>query len=398
MENRALAALRRSFGFARFRPLQGEIVAAALAGDDILAVLPTGGGKSLCYQLPALIEERPTVVVSPLVALMKDQVDALRARGIAAGLLDATLGPERHEARLRAFERGGLRLLYLAPERLLRADVLERLARAPLGRVAVDEAHCVSEWGHEFRPAYRRLGELRARFEGVPYLALTATATPAVRDDIAACLRLRSPRIFIGGFDRPNLRYGVRRAEPDAGDIVRFVRARRGGAGIIYAGTRDGAERCSAALERAGVAALPYHAGLSPRARHLHQERFLDGRAQVVCATIAFGMGIDKPDVRFVAHLDLPPSLDAYYQETGRAGRDGMHADCFLFFTPAQVAARRRFAARVEGIAERRAAARRVEAVVGYVRTKECRRARLLAYFGARVEDTKCGACDNCGQ
>jgi ATP-dependent DNA helicase RecQ len=335
--NAARAELERRFGYADFRGGQAEAVAAVLSARDVLVLMPTGGGKSLCYQVPALVLEGLTVVVSPLISLMKDQVDALERRGISATLIDSTLETRDAEARLARAVAGAVKLLYVAPERFEAAGFLPRLLRASLALLAVDEAHCVSQWGHDFRPAYLRLGEVRDRL-GVPVVALTATATPAVRSDVARHLRLRDPVIIVRGFDRPNLAWHVRHARSDAEKerlLVRLARApARGGVTLVYASTRKRVDVAADLLNRSGVRAAAYHAGVSASERRRLQEGFMAESIGIVVATNAFGMGIDKPNVRRVVHYDLPGSLECYYQEAGRAGRDGEPAECVLIYSP----------------------------------------------------------------
>ncbi|MGH7728336.1 MAG: DNA helicase RecQ [Vulcanimicrobiaceae bacterium] len=391
-----LDALKHSFGFSTFRPLQREIVAAALRGEDVLALLPTGGGKSLCYQLPALLSCGLTLVVSPLIALMKDQVDALRANGIAATFLNSSLDGGTAFDRLEALERGEYTLLYVAPERLLLQDFLGRLARWNVQRLAVDEAHCVSEWGHDFRPEYRRIARVRERLPNVPITALTATATARVRDDIEQTLGLRAPQRFVGSFDRPNLRYRVVEKRDAFGQLLAFVRERPSESGIVYAATRSAAESLAERLRGAGIAAAPYHAGLGARERVRNQERFIHDDIDIICATIAFGMGIDKSNVRFVVHADLPKSLEGYYQETGRAGRDGLPSDCLLFFSGADAAKIRWFLSQTEDLEERARGEALLRTMLDFAAHPRCRRAFLLRYFGERPQRDACEACDRC--
>jgi len=389
------AALKHHFGFDAFRPLQREIVEDVLGGHDVFALLPTGGGKSLCFQLPAVMSPGLTVVVSPLIALMKDQVDALTASGIAATYLNSTLEWNEVRRRLRALEQGAYRLLYLAPERLALPQTLEDLKRLGVARFAIDEAHCISEWGHDFRPDYRRLAGLRSAFPGVPVLALTATATDRVRCDIVGLLGLRDPRCYVASFDRPNLFYRVLPKNDTFATLLRFVRERSNESGIIYVASRRQADALSHKLRAGGIAALPYHAGLEPRERSYNQERFRRDDARVVCATIAFGMGIDKPNVRYVVHYDLPKNLEGYYQETGRAGRDGLPADCLLFYSAADVAKQLAFIdEKDEG--ERAHALAGLRLMQQYAETAECRRRVLLGHFGETLERQPCGGCDNC--
>jgi len=320
--------LKRHFGFDSFRPLQEEIIRDALAGRDLLAILPTGGGKSLCFQLPALARPGLTVVISPLISLMKDQVDALHAAGIEATFLNSSLEPDESQARLYELHEGRYDLLYLAPERLLLPGFLESIRSWNVMLMAVDEAHCISEWGHDFRPEYRRLAELRDLFPQTPFMALTATATAHVREDIVKQLRLRDPRCYVASFNRPNLTYRVLAKDAVSHQVLQLLSARPDESGIVYCHSRKGTEKLAARLTQAGVKALPYHAGLEPDVRSRNQESFRRDETRVICATIAFGMGINKPNVRFVFHADLPKNIESYYQETGRSGRDGLPAEC----------------------------------------------------------------------
>ncbi len=389
-------ALKHHFGFDGFRPLQREIVQALLGGRDVLALLPTGGGKSLCFQLPAVVEDGLTLVVSPLIALMKDQVDALQGNGIAATFLNSSIDARVAARRLEALDAGRYRLLYVAPERIVMPGFLERLARWNLRRIAVDEAHCVSEWGHDFRPEYRRIPELRARFAGVPLVALTATATQRVREDIERYLPLNDPARFVGSFNRPNLRYAVFEKRDAARQLVDWVAARGNQSGIVYGQSRQTAERLALRLRAAGVSAVPYHAALPAEERARNQELFIRDEVRVVCATIAFGMGIDKPNVRYVVHYDVPKNIEGYYQETGRAGRDGLRSDCVLFFNGGDAAKQRHFVRQIQDPHERDLAQRRLREMLDLAATPHCRRAHVLRYFGERPESERCGNCDNC--
>jgi ATP-dependent DNA helicase RecQ len=390
-------ALKSTFGYDSFRPLQQEIIAATLEGADVLALLPTGGGKSLCFQLPALMQQTGlTLVVSPLIALMKDQVDALTLAGIPATFLNSTLLEGEARARLRDLYDGRLRLLYVAPERLMLPSFLEKLSHWNVVRVAIDEAHCISEWGHDFRPEYRRLAELRERLPGVPFLALTATATERVRQDIEKQLGLRDARRFTGSFNRRNLSYRVTAKDKPYKQLVRFLAERKGDSGIVYAQSRKSVESLAERLRADGFAARPYHAGLSDTDRSLNQERFLRDDVRVICATIAFGMGINKPNVRFVVHYDLPKNVEGYYQETGRAGRDGLPSDCLLLFSAADVVKQTSFIEQAQSAGERRILRTQLQQMVSYAESRGCRRRELLAYFGERFEEPSCGGCDNC--
>ena len=390
-------ALKHHFGFDAFRPLQEEIVADVLAGRDVFALLPTGGGKSLCFQLPAVMSAGLTVVVSPLIALMKDQVDALTAAGVPATFLNSTLDGDETRRRLRGLHRGDYRLLYLAPERLALPHVLRDLATWNVVRFAIDEAHCISEWGHDFRPDYRRLAQLRHTFPGVPVLALTATATGRVRDDIVRSLELRRPAAYVASFNRPNLAYRVLPKTDTFKQLLRFVRDRAKESGIVYAASRRQAESIAEKLREAGIAALPYHAGLESSERAYNQERFVRDDVAVMCATIAFGMGINKPNVRYVVHYDLPKNLESYYQETGRAGRDGLPGECVLFYSTGDLAKQLGFLDEKEG-RERELALDGLRVMQQYAETSVCRRAAMLAHFGEALAEGACTGCDNCLQ
>ena len=323
--------------------MQEEIIRDALAGKDVFALLPTGGGKSLCFQLPAMARPGLTVVVSPLIALMKDQVDALQASGVPATFLNSSLAAGESRARLRGLHNGQYRLLYAAPERLMLSGVMSDLQRWNVNLLAVDEAHCISEWGHDFRPEYRQLAELRQLFPTVPMMALTATATERVRKDIVTLLKLREPSCYVASFNRPNLTYRVFAKNKPYEQVLEFLRGRPRESGIVYCQSRKSTESVAERLNEDGVKARPYHAGLTTNERTEHQELFLRDEVRVICATIAFGMGINKPNVRFVVHYDLPKNIEGYYQETGRAGRDGLPSECVLLFSPGDVMKQTRF-------------------------------------------------------
>lgn len=391
-----LPALKQYFGFASFRPLQEEIIRDALAGRDVFALLPTGGGKSLCFQLPALLQEGLTVVVSPLIALMKDQVDALQAAGVAATFLNSSLATNESRARLRGLHNGEFRLLYVAPERLMLSGFLSDLQRWKINLIAVDEAHCISEWGHDFRPEYRQLAELRQLFPGVPFMALTATATERVRADIIKHLHLREPLCYVASFNRPNLTYRVMAKAGPYEQTLDFVRARPRDSGIVYCQSRKGAETVAERLNADGIPAKPYHAGLTPGERSQHQELFLRDEVRVICATIAFGMGINKPNVRFIIHYDLPKNIEGYYQETGRAGRDGLPGECLLFFSAGDVVKQTQFINEKPDPKEQQIARDQLQQMVHYAECAVCRRRELLRYFGEDFTEEFCGACDNC--
>jgi ATP-dependent DNA helicase RecQ len=391
-------ALERWFGFPSFRPSQEAIVRDVLAGRDVFALLPTGGGKSLCYQLPAVLTQGLTVVISPLIALMKDQVDALETAGIPATALNSSLEWAELRRRVDGLERGEYSLLYVAPERLTLPGFSEDLRRWGVARFVVDEAHCISEWGHDFRPEYRRIAPLRERFPDVPFCAFTATATARVRDDVVAQLGLRRPAVHVASFDRANLTYRVLHAPRSAEGLVRWLRARPDDeSGIVYCGSRANSDKLAEVLSSAGIPALAYHAGLDSAARAKRQEAFIRDDVRVMCATIAFGMGIDKSNVRFVVHWDVPRSLEGYYQETGRAGRDGLPAECAWFFAYGDIARIERFVEE-KPESERAAAREQLERVKRFAYSNDCRRRELLAYFGETYPHERCESCDNCLQ
>ena len=392
----AAGALRRVFGYDSFRGAQQEIIDHVIAGRDALVLMPTGGGKSLCYQIPALIRPGTGVVISPLIALMQDQVDALTALGLRAGFLNSTQDPGERRLVESAFLAGQLDLLYLAPERLRAESALRLLDRGSISLFAIDEAHCVSQWGHDFRPDYLELSQLHLRWPSVPRIALTATATRATRAEIAARLNLESARHFVASFDRPNIRYRIEPKADPSRQLLELLRTEHAGdAGIVYCLSRASVDKTADLLARSGITALPYHAGLDGRTRRANQARFLREDGLVMVATIAFGMGIDKPDVRFVAHLDLPKSVEGYYQETGRAGRDGLPATAWLAYGLQDVVLQRRLIDGSEGdIAHRRRLAAHLDAMLALCETVECRRMQLLGYFGEA--SGSCGNCDTC--
>jgi ATP-dependent DNA helicase RecQ len=384
------------FGYSAFRGQQAEIIAQVAGGGDALVLMPTGSGKSLCYQIPALMREGVGVVVSPLIALMQDQVAALAELGVRAAFLNSTLSGAAAAEIERRTQRGELDLLYVAPERLLTARCLEVLAQSRLALLAIDEAHCVSQWGHDFRPEYLQLAMLRQRFPGVPRIALTATADLQTRAEILHSLELADARVFVSSFDRPNIRYRIVEKDDARRQLLDFIRAEHPGeAGIVYCLSRKKVDETAAFLEAQGLTALAYHAGMDAETRRRHQERFQREDGVVMVATIAFGMGIDKPDVRFVAHLDLPKSVEGYYQETGRAGRDGVAADAWMAYGLQDVVQLHRMIDESPaGEAQKRIQAAKLDAMLGLCETAECRRVRLLAYFGEASEP--CGNCDTC--
>jgi ATP-dependent DNA helicase RecQ len=394
-ERTAQSVLREVFGYERFRGFQREVIDHVAGGGDALVLMPTGGGKSVCYQIPALLRAGIGVVVSPLIALMADQVAALRELGVRAAFLNSTLSAKEAAAVEGAMRRGELDLVYIAPERLLTERCQRLLDECAIALFAVDEAHCVSQWGHDFRPEYGQLALLRERWPRVPRIALTATADVPTRREIVERL-LVDARVFVASFDRPNIRYRIVEKYQPREQLLRFVTEEHPGeAGIVYALARNTVEQVAQYLVAHGIAAAPYHAGMTAEARSENQRRFKAEDGQVIVATIAFGMGIDKPDVRFVAHLDMPKSIEGYFQETGRAGRDGQPADAWMTYGLADVVQQRRLIEMSEADdAYKRLSTAKLDAMLGLAEAADCRRVRLLAYFGE--ESTACGNCDNC--
>jgi ATP-dependent DNA helicase RecQ len=393
---RAAYILHETFGYDAYRGQQEEIVTHVIDGGDALVLMPTGGGKSLCYQIPAMARPGTGVVISPLIALMQNQVAALQDLGVRAEFLNSSQDPDERRVIEALYRNRELDLLYLAPERLRSQQTLDLLASAPVSVFAIDEAHCVSQWGHDFRPDYLELQVLHERWPDVPRIALTATATQATREEIAIRLKLAGSKMFVSSFDRPNIQYRIVPKNDPKRQLLAFLRAEHPhDAGIVYCLSRDSTEKTAAFLVKNGIPALPYHAGLDPAVRADHQERFLREENLVIVATIAFGMGIDKPDVRFVAHLDLPRSVEGYYQETGRAGRDGQPATAWLAYGLADVVQQRRLIDSSEGsLAHRRLQQTHLDAMLGLCETTDCRRSHLLAYFSER--SVACGNCDTC--
>ena len=387
--------LREIFGFNEFRAFQREIVEDLVGGTDAFVLMPTGGGKSLCYQMAALHRAGVGIVVSPLISLMKDQVDALRASGVAAAFYNSSLEGDEARAVLARLHRGELDLLYVSPERVLSESFLERLAQVEVALFAIDEAHCVSQWGHDFRPEYAALGALKERFPDVPTAALTATADPQTRDDVIAVLGLARCRRYVTGFDRPNIRYAAFEKQRPFEQLLTRVLKHPGQSGIVYAPSRKGVDELAERLRGGGVKAAPYHAGLGAATRKSVQERFIRDEIDVVVATVAFGMGIDKPDVRFVVHYNLPKNIESYYQETGRAGRDGLPSEALLLFGNQDIVMARSLIETVQDRDQQRIELHKLNAMVDFAESVTCRRRVLLSYFGEQL-DRDCGNCDVC--
>ncbi len=395
MHRSPLDTLKKVFGYTSFRPFQQEIIERLINGEDLFVLMPTGGGKSLCYQLPALHRPGVAIVVSPLISLMKDQVDALTAAGVRAASYNSSLSEGESKQTLARLHAGQLDLLYIAPERLMSEAFLERLRVIEIALFAIDEAHCVSQWGHDFRPEYRQLSRLRERLPGPPIIALTATAEPHTQKDILRGLNLPQARAFITGFDRPNIRYTVVDKVKPATQLKEFLSHRRQQSGIVYALSRKRVETVAADLVKAGVKAAAYHAGLPPGRRQEVQDAFQRDEILVVVATVAFGMGIDKSNVRFVVHYDIPKNIESYYQETGRAGRDGLPSEALLLFGYGDIAIARGLIEQSGNAERRRIELQRLNSIIGFGEAQTCRRRLLLGYFGEQVGDD-CGNCDIC--
>lgn len=387
--------LKKHFGYDAFRPLQEEILTDYLAGNDVFTLLPTGGGKSLCYQLAALARDGLTIVVSPLISLMKDQVDALQASGIPATFLNSSVGKSESKKRWAGIHHGEYKLLYLAPERLLTEGFIDHMMNWNVSGFAIDEAHCISEWGHDFRPEYRRLANLRNYFPDIPFIALTATATIRVRKDIVSQLKLRSPNVFVASFNRENLHYKILIKNRPFEQVRDIIEEKEHESGIVYCHSRKIADSLAEKLRGHGIHALPYHAGLTNKQRADHQEKFIRDEVQVICATIAFGMGVNKPNVRYVIHHDLPKNIESYYQETGRAGRDGLPSECILLFSSADVVKYNAFL-EDKSPSEQKISRDQLQKIVHFAESRECRRVVLLDYFAEKFDKADCQSCDNC--
>ena len=387
--------LRSVFGFDSFRVPQDKIIEAVMKGRDAFVLMPTGGGKSMCYQVPALIKSGTALIVSPLISLMQDQVQALRGNGVAAAFLNSSLSTSEASEVMRSARSGALKLLYVAPERAMMPEFLELLDQISLSLVAIDEAHCVSQWGHDFRPEYVRLGELRAQFSQVPFLALTATADKQTREDILLRLHLKSASQFIAGFDRPNIRYSIRHKTEPSKQLIEFLQTRKDESGIVYCLSRKRVESVALELCRQGIDAAAYHAGLAQDERKRVQEAFIRDDLKVVVATVAFGMGIDKPTVRFVVHYDMPKNVEGYYQETGRAGRDGLPSEALMLYGPGDAISARRLISMSENKAQVKIELTKLASMIGIAEALSCRRQLLLHYFGDEMPQA-CGNCDIC--
>ncbi|HCE3663364.1 TPA: ATP-dependent DNA helicase RecQ [Vibrio parahaemolyticus] len=387
--------LEEVFGYQTFRDGQQEVIESAVEGKDSLVIMPTGGGKSLCYQIPALVRSGITLVISPLISLMKDQVDQLKANGVAAECVNSTMSREELLSVYNHMHSGQLKLVYVSPERVLMRDFIERLENLPLAMIAVDEAHCISQWGHDFRPEYAALGQLKQHFSHVPFMALTATADDATRRDILERLRLHEPHVHLGSFDRPNIRYNLVEKHKPVSQIIRYLDTQKGNCGIIYCGSRKKVEMVTEKLCNNHIRAAGYHAGMDADERAYVQEAFQRDDIQIVVATVAFGMGINKPNVRFVVHFDIPRNIESYYQETGRAGRDGLPAEAMMLYDPADISWLRRMLDEKDDGPQKQVESHKLNAMSAFAEAQTCRRQVLLNYFG-EYREKPCGNCDIC--
>ncbi|EGQ8137681.1 ATP-dependent DNA helicase RecQ [Vibrio parahaemolyticus] len=387
--------LEEVFGYQTFRDGQQEVIESAVEGKDSLVIMPTGGGKSLCYQIPALVRSGITLVISPLISLMKDQVDQLKANGVAAECVNSTMNREELLSVYNRMHSGQLKLVYVSPERVLMRDFIERLENLPLAMIAVDEAHCISQWGHDFRPEYAALGQLKQHFSHVPFMALTATADDATRRDILERLRLHEPHVHLGSFDRPNIRYNLVEKHKPISQIIRYLDTQKGNCGIIYCGSRKKVEMVTEKLCNNHIRAAGYHAGMDADERAYVQEAFQRDDIQIVVATVAFGMGINKPNVRFVVHFDIPRNIESYYQETGRAGRDGLPAEAMMLYDPADISWLRRMLDEKDDGPQKQVESHKLNAMNAFAEAQTCRRQVLLNYFG-EYREKPCGNCDIC--